>query len=136
MITELNISEQTAALVAGLLGIVFGLQKVIGMWKRGSVDQSKTEAEGSVINSLHAEFKRVSKEMEESRILQKEMNDMIHQQAIKLTRMEMLMIRMYNLLTHNNIAIPDDLRSDMVDLLGQPNTTAPLPVIEDPDSAI
>ena len=130
---DLNFSEQTAALVAGLLGAVFGLQKVISMWKRGSVDQSKIEAEQSVINSLHAEFKRVSKEMEESRKLQKEMNDMIHQQAIKLTRMEMLMIRMYNLLSHNNIAIPEDLRSDMVDLLGQPNNTAPLPhVIEEP----
>jgi uncharacterized membrane protein (DUF106 family) len=130
---DLNFSEQTAALVAGLLGAVFGLQKVISMWKRGSVDQSKIEAEQSVINSLHDEFKRVSKEMEESRKLQKEMNDMIHQQAIKLTRMEMLMIRMYNLLSHNNIAIPDDLRSDMVDLLGQPNAGAPLPVIEQPD---
>lgn len=103
------------------------------MWKRGSVYQSKIEAEQSVINSLHDEFKRISKEMEESRKLQKEMNDMIHQQAIKLTRMEMLMIRMYNLLSHNNIAIPEDLRSDMVDLLGQPNNTAPLPhVIEEP----
>lgn len=133
---DLNFSEQTAALVAGLLGAVFGLQKVISMWKRGSVDQSKIEAEQSVINSLHDEFKRVSKEMEESRKLQKEMNDMIHSQAIKLTRMEMLMIRMYNLLSHNNIAIPEDVRSDMVDLLGQPNAGAPLPVIEDPDSAI
>jgi hypothetical protein len=130
---DLPFSEQTAALVAGLLGAVFGLQKVISMWKRGSVYQSKIEAEQSVINSLHDEFKRISKEMEESRKLQKEMNDMIHQQAIKLTRMEMLMIRMYNLLSHNNIAIPEDLRSDMVDLLGQPNNTAPLPhVIEEP----
>ena len=121
MITELNISEQTAALVAGLLGVVFGLQKVIGMWKRGSVDQSKTEAEGSVITSLHGEFKRISKEMEDSRLLQREMNDLIHAQAIKLTRMEMLMIRMYNLLTHNNIAIPDDLRADMVELVNSPH---------------
>jgi hypothetical protein len=130
---DLPFSEQTAALVAGLLGAVFGLQKVISMWKRGSVYQSKIEAEQSVINSLHDEFKRISKEMEESRKLQKEMNNMIHQQAIKLTRMEMLMIRMYNLLSHNNIAIPEDLRSDMVDLLGQPNNTAPLPhVIEEP----
>jgi hypothetical protein len=61
------------------------------------------------------------------------MNDMIHQQAIKLTRMEMLMIRMYNLLSHNNITIPEDVRSDMVELLGQPNNTAPLPVIEEPE---
>ena len=121
MITELNISEQTAALVAGLLGAVFGLQKVIGMWKRGSVDQSKTEAEGSVITSLHGEFKRISKEMEDSRLLQREMNDLIHAQAIKLTRMEMLMIRMYNLLTHNNIVIPDDLRADMVELVNSPH---------------
>jgi hypothetical protein len=121
MITELNISEQTAALVAGLLGVVFGLQKVIGMWKRGSVDQSKTEAEGSVITSLHGEFKRISKEMEDSRLLQREMNDLIHAQAIKLTRMEMLMIRMYNLLTHNNIVIPDDLRADMVELVNSPH---------------
>jgi hypothetical protein len=46
---------------------------------------------------------------------------MIHQQAIKLTRMEMLLMRMYNLLSHNNIEIPADLKGDMDELLNTTN---------------
>ena len=123
--TDFNLlSEQTGAIIAAVLAIVFGIQKALNMWKKGTVDQSKTEAEKSVIDALHNEFKRISAELEESRELQKQMNDMIHQQAVKLTRMEMLMIRMYNLLTHNNIKIPDDLREDMVELINQPYNTA------------
>jgi len=120
MLDGLDISEKTTALVAGLLGIVFGLQKAISFWKKGEVDQSKISAEITVIDSLHNEFKRINTELEEARDRQKEMNELIHQQAVKLTRMEMLMMRMYSLLTHNNVPIPDDLRGHMSELMNEP----------------
>lgn len=120
MLDGLDISEKTTALVAGLLGIVFGVQKAISFWKKGEVDQSKISAEKSVIDSLHNEFKRINTELEEARERQKEMNELIHQQAVKLTRMEMLMMRMYNLLTHNNVTIPDDLKGHMAELMNDP----------------
>jgi hypothetical protein len=117
MFEGFDISEKTAMLVTGLLGIVFGIQKTLTIWKKGEVDQSKAAAEKSVIDSLHEEFKRINHELEEARERQKEMNDLIHQQAVKLTRMEMLMMRMYNLLNHNNVQIPDDLKDHMDNLL-------------------
>ena len=122
MLDGLDISEKTTALVAGLLGIVFGVQKAISFWKKGEVDQSKISAEKSVIDSLHNEFKRINTELEEARERQKEMNELIHQQAVKLTRMEMLMMRMYNLLTNNNVPIPDDLRGHMDELMKEPSS--------------
>lgn len=119
MLDGFDISEKTTALVAGLLGLVFGLQKALSFWKRGEVDQSKISAEKSVIDSLHNEFKRINIELEEARERQKEMNDLIHQQAVKLTRMEMLLMRMYNLLNHNNVQIPDDLKDHINDLMNK-----------------
>jgi len=48
-----NLPPMVAALVVGILGIAFGLQKVLKAWKEGSV-------ENSVIGIMHTELARLS----------------------------------------------------------------------------
>lgn len=114
---EWDISQRSGAIIMGLLGVVFGIQKAMTFWKKGEVEQAGVGASKSVIDGLHEEFKRINTELDTARTRQEEMNQMIHQQAVKLTRMELLLYRMYGLLNNNNIMIPDDLRSHMNELL-------------------
>jgi hypothetical protein len=115
--SNLDITGKVSTGVIALVGTVLGFQRVLTMFKRGKVDGTKVDAEHTIVSSLHEELKRISDELEDARKRQAEMNELIRSQAIKLTRMEVLMIRMYGLITHNNIQMPDDLKNHIDELV-------------------
>jgi hypothetical protein len=114
---DLDLSSKTGGMVAGLIGIALGLQKVMTMFKRNRIEDIKADTEHTILDSVHDELKRITDEMQAARKRQNDMNELIHQQAIKLTRMEMLMIRMYGLITNHNIQVPEDMQLHIDDLL-------------------
>lgn len=120
---SLDITGKVATAVLALAGTVLGLQRVMTLFKQGTVDSAKVSAEHTLVDNMHDELKRISDALEEARKRQSEMNDLIHLQAIKLTRMEVLLIRMYGLLTHNNIKLPDDLKSHIDELVNDGNAS-------------
>ena len=116
---SLDITGKVSTGVLALVGTVLGLQKVMTMFKRGKVDDAKVDAEQTIVISLHEELKRISDELEDARKRQSEMNELIHLQAVKLTRMEVLLIRMYGLITHNNIQMPEDLKTHIDEIVNE-----------------
>lgn len=122
--SSMDITSKVSTGVLALVGTVLGLQKVMTLFKQGKVDGAKVDAEQTIVTSLHDELKRISDELEDARKRQSEMNELIHLQAIKLTRMEVLLIRMYGLITHNNIPLPDDIKSHIDELVKDGNASS------------
>ena len=112
-INQLDVGQKIVGAVTAVLGLLFGVTKASSFWKKEGVENSKIAVEKTLIDSLHEEFVRINNELESARIRQNEMNKLVHDQALKLGRMEMMILRMYNLLTHNEVEIPDDLKDHM-----------------------
>jgi hypothetical protein len=115
-LSQLELGEKIAGAAGAIIALLIGTQRYKTFWKRDDVENSKIGVEKTLIDSLHEEFIRINNELESARMRQNEMNQLVHDQALKLGRMEMMILRMYNLLTHNEVAIPDDLKDHMANI--------------------
>ena len=115
-VQQLEIGQKIAGAVGAFAAVLFGAQQAKSFWKREGVENAKIAIERTLIDSLHEEFIRINNELESARQRQTEMNKLVHEQALKLGRMEMMILRMYNLLTHNQVDIPEDLKDHMASM--------------------
>lgn len=117
-LNSMDIGEKASAIIAGLIGLVFALQSMLTRWRQGAAAGERAATEVTLAAKMHEEFNRINDELTEARTQRAEMHALIHDQAKKLTRMEMLLTRMYGLLNHHNVTIPADVQSGMESILG------------------
>ena len=121
-LNQLDLGQKLMGGLTAFVGILFGAQKLKSFWKRESVENSKINIEKTLIDSLHEEFIRINTELESARGRQDELNNLIHTQTLKINRMEFMMLKMYMLLTHNEIEIPEDLKDHLDGIITMPQS--------------
>lgn len=119
---QLDLGHKLMGGLTAFVGILFGAQKLKSFWKREGVENSKINIEKTLIDSLHEEFIRINTELESARGRQDELNNLIHTQTLKINRMEFMMLKMYMLLTHNEIEIPEDLKDHLDGIITMPQS--------------
>ena len=118
-VNDMGFGEKVGALLAGLIGLAFALQSALTRWRHGAAAGERASMEMTLTTKMHEEFNRINAELTEAREQRAETHALIHEQAKKLARMELMLTRMYGLLNHHNVAIPADVQSGMESILGE-----------------
>jgi ABC-type anion transport system duplicated permease subunit len=90
-----------SAIAAAIIGIAVYLPKLLNAMK-------SDKADGNVLDRLIAHEKRMN-----------EMDKLIHSQQIKLTRLQVLVIKLEGLISQAGLKIHDSLREEMQELMEQ-----------------
>ncbi len=108
-----GIEHWSAAAVLSLLGSVLGIQKAVNLFKRGRVDEVRADAEHALIDGLREDLERLRVDLDEERRQRQQMDLIIHQQSIRLTKTQTALLRLIDLLKQKRVTIPDDLQVDI-----------------------
>jgi predicted nucleic acid-binding Zn-ribbon protein len=116
-VTDVSIAELIGGGLAGVLALVFTLQKLMTFWKKESADQANADAVTSQFKALQDSIDQHTKELGTLRATVMQMDGTIHKQQRKLTRLEMVVIRMESLMQRAGAEVPEDLRREIDDLV-------------------
>ena len=112
-----SLGESVGAGIAGVLALVFTLQKLMTFWKRERVDQNGADAIATQFSALQTAIKQHADELAQLRARVGAMDQTIHKQQKTITRLEMLVIHLKGLLAGSGIPIPPSIQREIVDLV-------------------
>lgn len=94
-----------------LIGLfVWGLRMLMTAWSKQATEQTKTSAEGNLVEKL-------SKHIDSLDARVTSLDQLVHRQAIKLTKIQMLLLRMKGCMEDAGVSMPADLRNDLDEFL-------------------
>ncbi|MSX56096.1 MAG: hypothetical protein F2772_11255 [Actinobacteria bacterium] len=111
-----------SALAAALITIAAFIPKLLRSIKRDNLDTRVAGTQQSVVDEMYTSYERQLEALNErvSRLDSRltEMDNTIHSQAIKITRLTIVIMHLRALLLTNAITIPDQIQ-DEIDVLTQ-----------------
>lgn len=94
-----NLAMIAAALTLGIVVIAVALPRILNSIKRDQLD-------GNVLTRLQT--------LEEKSIKQ---DEKIHRQAVRITKLCMLLLKFHGLAVRNNVEVPQEMLDEMVELI-------------------
>ena len=85
---------------------VWGLRMLMTTWSRQATEQTKSSAEGNLVEKLTKHI-----DLLDARVTT--LDQLVHRQAIKLTKIQMLLLRMKGCMEDAGVSMPADLRTDL-----------------------